>query len=193
MVRFKEELVEEVKRVIQNLPFDVLYAGVVGSSVVREGRDGDVIAISEDDEAPMLFHEGEISVLLIGKEWLSYERHVETPTGLVPSILFKSIQFSVPIFGDKDVILKMLPEIRVREVDFMNVEIKKRRYERRDRRNYLVALIFEELLRCSENLSEFEFDNVRLAKKLGLKGIAEELERIYKFNVKNIEKKLRDV
>ena len=69
------------------------------------------------------------------------------PTGLVPSILFKSIQLSLPVYGDKEVILKRLPEIRVREVDFTNVEIKKKRYEQRDRKNYLVALIFEKLLK----------------------------------------------
>ena len=35
----------------------------------------------------------------------------------------------------------------------------------------------EELLKCSKDLGEFEFDGVRLAKKLGLKEIAEELEK----------------
>lgn len=167
---------EEIKKVILALPFEILYAGVVGSSIVREGRDVDVVAISEDDEKPMLFHEGRISVLLMGKEWLSYEKHEEMPIGLVPSILFKSIQLSLPIFGDKDEILAILPEIRNREVDFTNIEIKKKRYERKDRKNYLVALIFEELLKCSKDLGEFEFDGIRLAKKLGLKEIAEELE-----------------
>ncbi|GEM_PF-1581630 len=167
---------EEIKKVILALPFEILYAGVVGSSVVREGRDVDVVAISEDDEKPMFFHEGRVSVLLMGKEWLSYEKHEEIPIGLVPSILFKSIKLSLPIFGDKGRFLEMLPEIRIREVDFTNIEIKKRRYERRDKKNYLVALIFEELLR-SGDLNEFEFDNVRLAKKLGLKEIAEELAK----------------
>lgn len=166
---------EEIKRVVQDLPVKILYAGIVGSSVVRESRDVDVVAISADDEEPMLFHEGRISVLLLGKEWLSYEKHEEMPIGLVPSILFKSIQLSLPIFGDKDEILAILPGIKVREVDFMNVEIKKRRYKQKDRKNYLVALIFEELLKCSKDLVEFEFDGVRLAKKLGLKEIAEEL------------------
>lgn len=148
---------------------------MVGSSVVREGRDVDVVAISEDSEKPTLFHEGRISVLLMGKEWLSYEKHEEIPTGLVPSVLFKSIQLSLPILGDKSRILEIVPEIRIREVDFTNIEIKKKRYERGDRKNYLVALIFEELLR-SGDLNEFEFDGVRLAKRLGLKEIAEELE-----------------
>ena len=170
---------EEIVRVIQDITFKILYAGVVGSSAVRGGRDVDVVAIAEGDEKPMLFHEGRISVLLMGKEWLSYEKHEEIPTGLVPSILFKSIQLSLPVFGDKDEILEILPEIRIREGDFMNVEIKKGRYERRDRKNYLVALIFEDLLRRSEDLSEFEFDNVRLAKKLGLTEIAEVLEDIH--------------
>jgi len=171
------ELCDKIERVIRDLPFKVLYAGVVGSSVVREGRDVDVVAISEGEEKPMLFHEGRISVLLMGKEWLSYEKHEEMPIGLVPSILFKSIQLSLPVFGDKDEILAILPEIKIRGVDFMNVEIKKRRYKRKDRKNYLVALIFEELLKCSKDLGEFEFDGVRLAKKLGLKEIAEELEK----------------
>ena len=169
---------EEIKRIIQDLPIDILYAGVVGSSVVREGRDVDVVVIAEGDENPMLFHEGRISVLTLGREWLTYKKHEEMPTGLVPSILFKSIQLSLPVFGDKEEILKRLPEIRVREADFTNVEIKKKRYEQRDRKNYLVALIFEKLLK-SGSIDEFEFDGVRLARKIGLKEIAEELENLY--------------
>ena len=110
------------------------------------------------------------------REWLTYKKHEEMPTGLVPSILFKSI--SLPVFGDKEEILKRLPEIRVREVDFTNVEIKKKRYEQRDRKNYLVALIFEKLLK-SGSIDEFEFDGVGLARKIGLKEIAEELENLY--------------
>ena len=169
---------EEIKRIIQDLPIDVLYTGVVGSSVVREGRDVDVVVIAESDEKPMLFHEGRISVLTLGREWLTYKKHEEMPTGLVPSILFKSIQLSLPVYGDKEEILKRLPEIRVSEVDFTNVEIKKKRYEQRDRKNYLVALIFEKLL-ISGSIDEFEFDGVRLARKIGLKEIAEELENLY--------------
>jgi hypothetical protein len=168
---------EEIKRVVQDLPVKILYAGIVGSSVVREGRDVDVVAISEGDEKPALFHEGSISVLLLGKEWLTYDKHKGIPTGLVPSVLFKSIQLSLPIFGYKDRILEMLPEIRIREVDFTNIEIKKRRYERIDRKNYLVALVFEELLRKGD-IKEYEFDCIKLAKKLGLKEIAEELMAI---------------
>ncbi len=84
----------------------------------------------------------------------------------------------MPVFGDKDEILKKLPEIRVREADFTNVEIKKKRYEQRDRKNYLVALIFEKLLK-SGSIGEFEFDRVQVAKKLGLKEIAVELEDLY--------------
>ena len=124
---------EEIKRIIQDLPFDVLYAGVVGSSVVREGRDVDVVVIAESDEKPMLFHEGRISVLTLGREWLTYKKHEEMPTGLVPSILFKY---------------------------------------------YLVALVFEKLLK-SGSIGEFEFDEVRLARKIGLKEIAEKLENLY--------------
>lgn len=169
---------EEIKRVVWNLPFDILYAGVVGSSAVREGRDVDVVVIADREEKPMLFHEGRISVLTLGREWLTYKKHEEMPTGLVPSILFKSIQLSLPVYGDKDEILKKLPEIRVREADFTNVEIKKKRYEQRDRKNYLVALIFEKLLK-SGSIGEFEFDGVRLARKIGLKEIAEELENLY--------------
>ena len=169
---------EEIKRIILDLPIDILYAGVVGSSVVREGKDVDVVVIAERDEKPMLFHEGRISVLTLGREWLTYKKHEEMPTGLVPSILFKSIQLSLPVYGDKDEILKQLPEIRVREADFTNVEIKKKRYEQRDRKNYLVALIFEKLLK-SGSIGEFEFDGVRLARKIGLKEIAEELKNLY--------------
>jgi len=132
MMRLRSEIVEKIKRIIQNLPFEVLYAGVVGSSVVREGRDVDIVAISEEDVKPMLFHEGKISVLLLGREWLSYEKHGEMPTGLVPSILFKSIQMSVPVLGEKNEILRILPRISVKEADFVNVEIKKRRYEGRE-------------------------------------------------------------
>jgi hypothetical protein len=166
---------EEIKGVLQDLPFKILYTGVVGSSVVREGRDVDVVAISEGDERPMLYHEGRISVLLLGKGWLSYEKHEEMPTGLVPSMLFKSIQLSLPVYGDKERIFRLLPEIRIRKEDFENVEIKESRYKRRDRKNYLVALIFEELLKRGD-IDKFEFDSVKLARELGLEEIAEELE-----------------
>jgi len=103
---------------------------------------------------------------------------------LHPEILYagvvgsSSYQLSLPVWGDKDKILRMLPKIRAGEEDFINVEIKKKRYERRDRKNYLVALVFEELLKCSVDLGEFEFDNVRLAKKLGLEELTRELEEL---------------
>ncbi|MHC1610890.1 MAG: hypothetical protein ACXQTW_04735 [Candidatus Methanospirareceae archaeon] len=42
----------------------------------------------------------------------------------------------------------------------------------------MVALIFEKLLN-SGSIDEFEFDGVRLARKIGLKEIAEELENLY--------------
>ena len=167
---------EQIAGVIQALHPEILYAGVVGSSLVRKGRDIDVVAISKGSDEPSLFHRGNVSVLLLGKDWLTYQKHRKLPTGLIPSILFKSIQLSLPVWGDKDKVLRMLPQIRVGEEDFINVEIKKKRYERRDRKNYLVALVFEELLKCSVDLSEFEFDNMRLAKKLGLEEVARELE-----------------
>jgi len=167
---------EKIAGVIQALHPEILYAGVVGSSLARKGRDIDVVAISKGSDEPSLFHRGNVSVLLLGKDWLTYQKHRKLPTGLIPSILFKSIQLSFPIWGDKEKVLRMLPQIRVREEDFTNVEIKRKRYERRDRKNYLVALVFEELLKRSIDLSEFEFDNVRLAKKLGLEEVARELE-----------------
>ena len=42
-----------------------------------------------------------VKLLLSGKDWLSYDKHENEPVGLVPGVLFKSIQSSVPIAGDK--------------------------------------------------------------------------------------------
>ena len=42
-----------------------------------------------------------------------------------------------------------------------------------------MALIFETLLQSSSDISKYCFDNLKLAKKLGLKEIYEELRGIY--------------
>jgi hypothetical protein len=59
------------------------------------------------------------------------------------------------------------------------LEIKKSRFKDVDRKNYLVALLFEKLLKVSPDLDKYEFDNVSMARNLGLEWIAEELEGIY--------------
>ena len=183
------EIVSRAKAALLRLSLQgVIYAGIVGSSVVAErGTDIDVVAITSREAHPRLIHEKDVILLLLGKEWLSYDKHEKEPVGLVPSILFKSIQLSVPIAGDKSSLC--IPKISVCKVDFINAEIKRRRYEGRDRKNYLVALIFEKLLENSSNLSEYCFDNLKLAKKLGLEEIYEELRGIYSNkNICNIQK-----
>jgi len=84
---------------------------------------------------------------------------------------------SVPIAGDKSSLC--IPKICVCKADFINAEIKRERYKGQDRKNYLVALLFEKLLESSSDLSEYCFDNLKLAKKLGLKEIHVELRDIY--------------
>ena len=121
------EIVSRARETLRRLyPHSVIYAGIVGSSVVAErGTDIDVVAITSRDVHPRLIHEKEVIILLLGKEWLSYDKHENEPVGLVPSILFKSIQLSVPIAGDKSSLC--IPKISVCKVDFINAEIKRRR------------------------------------------------------------------
>lgn len=162
------ENVSRARETLRRLyPHSVIYAGIVGSSVVAErGTDIDMVAITSREAHPRLIHEKEVIMLLLGKEWLLYDKHEKEPVGLVPSVLFKAIPMSIPVVGDK--LRLCIPKISVCEVDFINVEIKRRRYEGKDRKNYLVALIFEKLLVSSSDLSESCFDNQKLAKKLGL-------------------------
>ncbi len=170
---------ERIRKIIdEELGADLLYAGVVGSSLVNRHTDVDVIAIVRDELPPSLLHLPEkISVLALDVSWLNYESHEIMPTGLVPGVLFKALLLSKPIAGDKNSL--RLPKIKVCRADWINVRIKKSRFERRNRKNYLVALIFAKLLETSHDLSMYEFDNVEMAKKLGLHGISKELEEIY--------------
>ena len=173
------EIVLRAKTTLCKLyPHSLIYAGIVGSSLeVKRATDIDVVAVTSSAVTPKLIHEGDVSVVRFGEEWLSYVKHEKEPVGLVPSILFKAIQMSIPVVGDKSRLC--IPEICVCEADFVNVEIKRKRYKGRDRKNYLVALIFEKLLESSSDLSEYCFDNLRLAKKLGMEEIYEELRDIY--------------
>jgi hypothetical protein len=85
---------------------------------------------------------------------------------------------SQPIIGNKDEI--DLPKIMVSPADWINIEIKKRRYKKTDRKNYIVALLFERLLNVSPDLSVYSFDNVEMAKSIGIPKLACELTLIYK-------------
>ncbi len=159
--------------------YNILYAGIVGSAVTTQRRtDIDVIVITSDTpKNPCIFHAGNKSLLVLNLSWLSYDIHLERPTGLVPSVLFKSIELSQPIIGSKDKI--NLPRIIACMADWINVEIKKKRYKKIDRKNYLVALIFDRLLRVSPDLSSYNFDNIEMARNVGIIEVAKELERIY--------------
>ncbi len=158
----------------------ILYAGIVGSFVATKRKnDMDVLCITSDTpERPSITHVGDISLLALNSSWLHYEKHLKDPTGLVPSVLFKSIELSKTIIGVKDDI--DIPKIAACKADFVNIEIKKKRYEKIDRKNYLVALIFETLLQISSDLSLYNFDNIKMAKDIGFNDIAEELSLIYK-------------
>ncbi len=157
----------------------VVYAGVTGSSVCgRHTGDVDVVAVVEGVRNPTLTHHPHrISLLTFDRRWLTYEKHGREPVGLIPSILFKTIELSQPIIGDKKAL--HMPQIRVCEADLMNLEIKKRRFKDVDRKNYLVALVFEKLLDESPNLRQYCFNNIKLAERLGLHEIASELTDIY--------------
>ena len=156
--------------------------GIVGSYLANRNSDIDIIAVVRNELPPTLFHLPEkISVLAFDVSWLNYETHEARPMGLVPSILFKTLQLSKPLLGDKSYIA--IPKIEVCRADWINVRVKKNRFNGRDRKNYLVALIFEKLLETSPDLSMYEFDNVAMAKKLGLIDISEELIDIYNTGV----------
>ena len=159
---------------------EVIYAGLVGSAVVtNRNTDTDVIVLLTDTpEAPCLVHETGFSLLCLNTSWLCYKKHLVTPVGLVPSILFSSITLSQPILGNKENI--SLPKIKVCKADEINIAIKKNRYEKTNRKNYIVAQLFERLLKISPDLSLYSFDNVKMAKTIGANELAEELMSIYK-------------
>ncbi len=60
-----------------------------------------------------------------------------------------------------------IPKIGVCRVDFINVEIKRRRYEGTDRKNHLAAKIFEKLLEGQPDLGEYCFEDLKLARRRG--------------------------
>ena len=105
---------------------NILYAGVVGSSVVTQrNKDIDVLVITTQmPDNPSVYHQDCISLLVLNIGWLNYDKHFKNPTGLVPSILFKSIELSKPIIGDKVAI--EIPMIKVCRADWINVKIKKK-------------------------------------------------------------------
>jgi len=161
----------------------ILYAGLVGSHTCRsDAEDIDVTVIVDYDLPPTIRRLDEnVSALILGRNWLTYKKHAENPTGLVPSILFKSIKLSKPIIGNKDAV--KVPRIKASDADYINIEVKKRKYADRDRKNYLVAIMFEKLLTASPTLDKYHFDNIRLAKELRLPKIAQELNRIHKLRM----------
>ena len=157
----------------------MLYAGMVGSALATlRSRDIDVIIVtSMTPKNPSMIHLQRISLLVFSKDWLRYEKHLEKPSGLVPSILFKSLELSKPLFGNKKDL--DIPKIQVCKPDWINLEIKKARYKNRDKKNYLVALLFEKLLATSPDLSKYTFNNIDMANNLGEKQLANDLLKIY--------------
>jgi len=158
---------------------NIIYAGIVGSSLATlRNRDIDIIVVtSTTPEIPSLIHHQHVSLLAFSKDWLKYEKHLEKPTGLVPSILFKSLELSEPLIGNKNDL--DIPMIKVSRADWINIEIKKKRYENLDKKNYVVALLFEKLLAASPDLSKYSFDNIKMADNLGEKQIANVLLELY--------------
>lgn len=174
-----ETSLQKIKHVVLDSLPDTIYAGITGSFfALNRATDIDIVAVVDDEFEPLLLHpERGISILAFDTSWLTYKKHEEKPFGIVPSILFKSIALSMPLIGSKGP-LRLSP-IRVCRADWMNLKIKKARFEGVDRKNHLVALVFEKLLEESPDLDKFSFDNIMMAKSLGLAQIAEELESIY--------------
>ena len=180
MENSKIELSQKITYLCESYNWDkIIFAGIVGSSNIgRKNCDTDLIIITEvNPNYPCLIKENNISHLVLNKNWLKYEIHLKNPTGLVPSILFKSLDKSISIIGNKSDIKKNF--IKACKADFINIKIKKERYKNIDYKNYLVSIIFEELLRKSPDLKLYSFDNIKMAEKLGLEDICKELKRIY--------------
>ena len=157
----------------------VIYAGVVGSSLCRENAlDVDVSVVVDHELLPTFIHIDEnLFALAFDSSWLTYEKHAKHPVGLIPSILFKSLELSLPVVGDKNSI--KIPKIQACAADYCNLELKKAKFIHSNRKNYLVAFMFEKILKVSPNLEKYHFDNIRLAKELELFDIADELENCY--------------
>lgn len=170
--------IPRIRDIIRGKAEEIVYAGITGSSLsTKKAGDVDVVAVLRKQDNPALTHPApSVSLLAFDTTWLTYEKHLENPVGLVPSILFKSIKLSLPVAGRKEN-LKM-PKIRACNADWINLEIKKARYRNNNRKNYLVALVFEKLLSDSPTIDKYCFNNALMAEKLGLKEIAEELRQL---------------
>ena len=176
----KKELNKKILQICKSYKWgDVIFAGIVGSSVInRKNSDIDLMIITKDyPDRPCLIKENNVSYLVFNKNWLKYDIHLKNPTGLVPSVLFKSFDKSIQLIGKKSAVDHDV--IKVCKADHINVRIKKKRYKNTDHKNYLVALIFEKLLEKSFDLSVYSFDNIEMAKRLGLNKISRELKEYY--------------
>ena len=132
----------------------------------------------DQPDRPSLVKDNNISYLFLNKDWLKYDIHQKNPTGLVPSVLFKSIDMSITLIGKKSAINH--DSIKACKADYLNVKIKKERYKDTNYKNYLVSIIFEKLLEKSPDLSLYSFDNIEMSKRVGLKNISYELEKYYR-------------
>ncbi|MCK4348646.1 MAG: hypothetical protein KAW47_08515 [Thermoplasmatales archaeon] len=180
MEKDKQELKNSIITSCKNQGWHrILYAGIVGSALATQRKnDIDIVVITDcHPKMPCMFHNGNISLLVLSESWLHYSKHREEPTGLVPSVLFKSIELSQPVIGCKDYVT--LPTILACDADWININIKKERYEKIDRKNYLIALLFDRLLQISPDALLYDFDNIRMAKNIGAPDIANALYDIY--------------
>ena len=158
----------------------IVYSGIVGSAVItKRETDIDVVVLLDGTllETPYLVHVDSTSFLFLDRSWLTYKKHIEHPTGLVPSVLFKAILLSQPVIGKISGIY--LPKITASPADWININVKKTRYQHTDKKNYVVALLFERLLHDSPDLSLYNFDNVEMARTLGANDLADKLIKIY--------------
>lgn len=125
---------------------EVVYAGLVGSKCAVKDRNTDwdvIVCTTATPPRPELIHDENINQLVLSENWLGYETHEEYPTGLIPSILFESIEFSKPLLGKKP----KTDRIIVQEIDFLNCGIKMERFKHINRKERLVARIIYELLK----------------------------------------------
>jgi hypothetical protein len=127
MQDFSRRDIRHPARLVRKCLDGLVYAGITGSSIATDRRrDIDIIAIVSGELAPVLIRpESGVSILAFDTSWLDYQKHMEEPTVLIPSILSKSIVLSRPLVGHKGSI--NLPRIRSCEADFINVKIKKDR------------------------------------------------------------------